>query len=128
MEAALVSPGHAPWYPKRLGPKDSKSVKTDLVVFICFFIIVPSIFGMIQILADTFFKWQVANHQSDKKMFGKTVVLRVFYTALPCAIALLPASLYASHPINWPNAGTLTDWEADVSQVDIKRRRFIFGV
>lgn len=35
----------------------------------------------------------------------------VFYTALPCALALLPASLYASHPINWPNAGTLTDWE-----------------
>jgi len=35
----------------------------------------------------------------------------VFYTALPCALALLPASLYASHPTNWPNAGTLTDWE-----------------
>lgn len=35
----------------------------------------------------------------------------VFYTALPCALALLPASLYASHPINWPNSGTLTDWE-----------------
>ncbi|CAK8998648.1 Uncharacterized protein SCF082_LOCUS5724 [Durusdinium trenchii] len=35
----------------------------------------------------------------------------VFYTALPCALALLPASLYASHPINWPDSGTLTDWQ-----------------
>ena len=37
---------------------------------------------------------------------------RVFYTALPCALVLLPASLYASHPVDWPDVGQLTDWEA----------------
>jgi len=35
----------------------------------------------------------------------------VFYTALPCALVLLPASLYASHPVDWPDVGQLTDWE-----------------
>ena len=34
--------------------------------------------------------------------------------ALPCALTLLPASLYASHPVDWPNFGVLTDWEAEV--------------
>ncbi|CAE7702903.1 unnamed protein product [Symbiodinium pilosum] len=35
----------------------------------------------------------------------------IFYMALPCALTLLPASLYASHPVDWPNFGVLTDWE-----------------
>ena len=43
---------------------------------------------------------------------GTAKMLRIFYMALPCALTLLPASLYASHPVDWPNFGVLTDWEA----------------
>ncbi|CAK8995354.1 Uncharacterized protein SCF082_LOCUS4323 [Durusdinium trenchii] len=50
-------------------------------------------------------------------------VLRVFYTALPCALALLPASLYASHPINWPDSGTLTDWQVETSGKRVETSR-----
>jgi len=35
----------------------------------------------------------------------------ILYMAVPCALLLLPASLYASHPVDWPNFGPLTDWE-----------------
>jgi len=35
----------------------------------------------------------------------------IFYMALPCALILLPASMYAVHPVNWPGFGPLTDWQ-----------------
>jgi len=34
-----------------------------------------------------------------------------FYMALPVALLLLPAAAYAAHPVSWPGAGLMTDFE-----------------
>eukprot|EP00913_Durusdinium_trenchii_P009873 g9267.t1 len=33
----------------------------------------------------------------------------IFYMAIPCAIFLLPASLWVLHPVDWPNFGDISD-------------------
>lgn len=35
----------------------------------------------------------------------------IFYMGLPCAIILLPASLFVHHPVSWPGFGPMTDWQ-----------------
>eukprot|EP00435_Cladocopium_sp_Y103_P038206 s73_g10.t1 len=33
----------------------------------------------------------------------------IFYMAVPCAICLIPASIWVYHPVDWPNFGELSD-------------------
>ncbi|CAJ1367687.1 unnamed protein product [Effrenium voratum] len=48
-------------------------------------------------------------------MFGNVLnpplnpVDTIFYMALPCALFLLPASLWVLHPVDWPNFGDVSD-------------------
>ena len=36
----------------------------------------------------------------------------IFYMAVPCAIFLLPASIWVLHPVDWPNFGDISDTQA----------------
>lgn len=44
----------------------------------------------------------------------------IWYMAIPCALFLVPAAIHVAHPVDWPGAGQLTDWEVFKTVMDLR--------